>query len=87
MAKKRSENVEISKKTLIITAVIVILVIVGLLALYLYSSGKLDKIFGKPVTTEISSELEAAEKLTDVAGDISSLKEDLNSITRGVSGP
>ena len=86
--KKGREKIEISKKTLVIIIVIAVIIVIGLLSFYLYNSGKLGEIFKKTaVKTGIKSEIEVAEKLTDVAGDISSLKEDLGSLTKVISGP
>lgn len=85
-SKKGKIKIEISKKTLVIISIVI--VIAGLLIFYLYNSDKLGIIFKKPLgKTEIISELEAAEKLTNVAEDISSLKEDLGSLTKGISKP
>ena len=67
-----------SKKTWIIIAVIIIVVVALLLLFFLTKDKIIQKVGG--AGTNITSNVEATARLTDVAGDISSLKEELDSL-------
>ena len=74
-----------SKKTWIIIAVIVI-VVVALLLLFFLTKDKLafGAGGGTGAGTNITSNVEATARLIDVAGDISSLREELDGLASGI---
>jgi Tfp pilus assembly protein PilO len=81
---KKITDLRISKKKLIMGIVIAVFII-GLVVFF-YLKGGSDLKLGSEENEEVDSGSEASEKLTDVASDISSFREDLDGLTRGFGG-
>lgn len=82
MAKKKNiEGVFVSKKIIIIAVVVIVLLV---LAAIFFFKGNIFKPAGK---AEIKSSAEASERLTNVAEDITGLRDELNSISKSFSAP
>lgn len=69
-----------SKKIIIIA----IIIIIALALLFFLNRGKLLQGSSSAAETNITSNAEATARLTDVAGDITSFREELDSLTRDI---
>jgi hypothetical protein len=77
-------KLKLTKKALLTIGIVIA---VGL-AIFFFSRGDIDIGGSESVFSEnLTSATEASSRLTDVAGDITSFREDIDSLTRGLEAP
>lgn len=82
--KKKKQGIFISKKVIIISVIVLVISVLAVLFIWKADFIKIAKPTEK---ADIKSNAEASERLTDVAEDITGLRDELNSLTRGITGP